>query len=513
MISGCRYNPPMPYTQVEPTVEAVAVSPAALSCDLLVVPVFEDDAVTDITGLDAASGGEVSRARSSREFRPKPDEMFVTHVVAEAWKAARLALVGLGAQDGERVARLRRGAATALRNARRRRAKTVGIVLRGDLDLEDAARAVTEGLLTGSFDDRRFKTDHEDALPQVERCLLICPTPVTDGVERAVAIGRALGDATNRARELANAPGNALTPRLLASRAQELVSAAGVQVEVLDEAAIENLGMGLLLGVARGSAEPPRVIVMRHEPADAPRDRVLGLVGKGVTFDSGGISLKQADGMEEMKGDMAGGAAVICAMRAIGTLGIPTRVIGIVPTTENMPGGRAIKPGDVLTSASGTSVEIINTDAEGRLILGDALWYARELGATHLVDVATLTGACVVALGKLASGVLGQPPGWVDSVRDAAEHAGERVWPLPLYDEYREQLRSETADLMNSGGRAGGACTAAAFLKAFTGDAHWAHVDIAGTAWVDDTRPSEPKGATGVMVRTLTELAGRPQTW
>ena len=210
---------------------------------------------------------------------------------------------------------------------------------------------------------------------------------------------------------------------------------------------------------------------------------------------------------------MAGGAAVICAMRAIGTLGLPTRVIGIVPTTENMPGGRATKPGDVLSGASGTTVEVINTDAEGRLILGDALWYAQKLGATHLVDVATLTGACVVALGKEASGVFGRPAEWVGQLQSAAEAAGERVWPLPLYEGYREQLRSETADLMNSAGRAGGASTAAAFLSAFAGDVPWIHLDIAGTAWREKNQPSEPKGATGVMVRTLTQLAASRQSW
>jgi leucyl aminopeptidase len=267
--------------------------------------------------------------------------------------------------------------------------------------------------------------------------------------------------------------------------------------------------MGLLLGVARGSAEPPRLIVLRHEPAGAPAAPVLGLVGKGITFDTGGISIKPADGMERMKDDMAGGAAVICAMRAIALLRAPIRVVAVVPTTENMPGGRAIKPGDVLTGASGKTVEVINTDAEGRLILGDGLWYAQQLGATHLVDVATLTGACVVALGKAASGLFGTPDAWRDTVRDTAAVAGDRSWPLPLYEEYGEQIRSEVADIMNSGGRPAGACTAAMFLKEFAGDRPWCHLDIAGTAWAEDGKPYQPKGATGVAVRTLAELAFR----
>jgi leucyl aminopeptidase len=266
--------------------------------------------------------------------------------------------------------------------------------------------------------------------------------------------------------------------------------------------------MGMLLGVARGSSEPPRLMVFRHAPAGAAsKGPVLGLVGKGVTFDTGGISIKPADGMDRMKSDMTGGAAVAAAMRAIGLLGAPVRVIGIVPATENMPGGRAMKPGDILKSAEGKTVEVLNTDAEGRLILGDAMWYARKLGATHLVDVATLTGAIVVALGKLTSGIFGTPETWVQRVRKAAERAGDRVWQLPLVDEYRDQLKSEIADFTNTGGRPAGSITAALFLKEFAGDVPWVHLDIAGTAWAEEARPYQPKGPTGVAVRTLAELA------
>jgi leucyl aminopeptidase len=248
-------------------------------------------------------------------------------------------------------------------------------------------------------------------------------------------------------------------------------------------------------------------MVFRYEPAGAPKAPVLGLVGKGITFDTGGISIKPADGMERMKDDMAGGAAVACAMRAIALLKAPMRVVGVVPTTENMPGGRAIKPGDILKSAEGKTVEVINTDAEGRLILGDGLWYARRLGATHLVDVATLTGACVVALGKVTSGLFGTPERWVEQVRRVANRAGDRVWPLPTFDEYRDQLKSDIADMMNTGGRPAGSITAAMFLKEFTGGLPWAHLDIAGTAWAEEPKPYQPKGATGVAVRTLASLA------
>ena len=279
-----------------------------------------------------------------------------------------------------------------------------------------------------------------------------------------------MGESINAARVLINEPGNFLTPRVLADKAAALGSVAGVTAEILDEKQIEKLGMGLLLGVARGSVEPPRLLVLKYTPAGAPADKTLGLVGKGITFDTGGISIKPSDGMERMKDDMAGGASVVAALRAIALQKLPVRAIAVVPMTENMPGGTATKPGDIHKGASGLTVEINNTDAEGRLILGDALWYARKLGATHLVDVATLTGAVVVALGKITTGLYGTPQPWVDHVRAAADRAGEKVWQMPLFDEYREQLKSEIADMLNSPGRPAGSITAAMFLKEFAGD-------------------------------------------
>jgi len=322
-----------------------------------------------------------------------------------------------------------------------------------------------------------------------------------------------LGDCTNRARDLANEPGNALTPRVLAERAAEFVADAGIKVDVLDETRLAELGMGLLLGVGRGSAEPPRLIVLDYTPVGPSTGPVLALVGKGITFDTGGISIKPADGMDRMKTDMAGGAAVIAAMRAVGLLKPAIRVIGLVPAAENMPGGRAIRPGDVLRSASGKTVEVNNTDAEGRLVLADALWYAQQLGATHLVDAATLTGACVVALGRYVSGLFATPDGWAEVVAATARAAGDRLWRMPLDDDFKEQMKSEIADLINSGGRAGGAVTAAVFLKEFTGGLPWAHLDIAGTAWADEAKPWQPKGTTGVAVRTLAELAFTADRW
>ena len=500
----------------EPSVAVHSTPPAGVSTELMIVPVFEDDELTDpdLHELDTASDGEVARAITQREFSPKPNELFLTPLRG-GWKADRVALVGVGRRDDESAARCRAGAAAVAIEARRRRITRVACVIRGDTPPATIAQAVAEGLLLGGFEDHRYRTGDraERSAPPLATCDLLTGSADLAEVERAVHRGVVMATSANLARELSNEPANILTPATFADRALVLVSEQGVDVEVIEGEAIQGLGMGMLLGVAQGSVEPPRVMVMRHTPANAPGAPVLGLVGKGVTFDSGGISIKPADGMDRMKHDMAGGAAVVGAMRAIGALQLPVRVIGVVPMTENMPGGRATKPGDILTSASGKTVEVVNTDAEGRLILGDALWYARELGATHLVDVATLTGACVVALGKAASGLFGRPSAWVAAVQQAGARSGERVWPLPLYEDYSDQLRSEMADLVNAGGRAAGACTAAAFLQAFTGDLPWAHLDIAGTAWSDDTRADLAKGSTGVMVRTLTELAFMSESW
>jgi leucyl aminopeptidase len=367
-------------------------------------------------------------------------------------------------------------------------------------------------LSAAEFDSGTYKSRDAARHPYPARIEIVAPGAEASRVAKDVEVGRIVGDAANFTRSLANEPGNVLTPREFAARVTAGATAVGLSVNVLDEDEMRGLGMRLLLGVAQGSAEPPRLIVIRHDPPGAPATPVLGLVGKGVTFDSGGISIKPADGMERMTDDMAGGAAVAGAMRAIALLGGRHRVLGIIPTVENMPGGRATRPGDVIVGASGTTVEIINTDAEGRLILADALWYARQQGATHLVDVATLTGACMVALGRSVSGLFGNSDVWVNTVHAAASRAGDRLWPLPIYEEAREELRSEIADLVNSAGRPGGAITAAAFLREFANPTPWAHLDIAGTAWAETKQPYQPKGATGVAIRTLIELgmeAGR----
>jgi leucyl aminopeptidase len=494
--------------------------------DLLVVPWFEGDRLGRYGALDKATGGELSRALASREFAAKPFDLFVAPVVDHEWKPRRVLFVGLGREAAVEAKVARHVATASAYAARQRRAQSLGFLVRlglpsaaGDLDVAGFVQGIAEGLTLAEFDGGSYKTG-DAALGAPPRLTLVLEEMTdtspesTPRIDAAVSRGRLLGECSNMARVLANEPGNTLTPREFAMRAANIASDGGATVEILDEHQIADLKMGMLLGVARGSSEPPRVMVFRHDPPNMPPGSpVLGLVGKGVTFDTGGISIKPADGMERMKDDMAGGAAVTCAMHAIAKLGAPIRVIGIVPATENMPGGRAIKPGDILRSAEGKTVEVINTDAEGRLILGDGLWYARKLGATHLVDVATLTGSVVVALGKHISGVFGTPDWWVDQVRRVGDRAGDRMWPMPTPEDYFEQLKSDIADFTNTGGRPGGSITAALFLKEFTGGLPWVHLDIAGTAWAEEARPYQPKGPSGVAVRTLTELAFTSGSW
>ena len=478
--------------------------------DIVIVPWFEDDQVSAVAGLDAATGGELPRALGTKELTGRQYELFLAPVTDSSWKTRRLAFVGAG-RSGDFTGDLARkiAAFSGLAMKQRRIGRAAFLVRAGSADQAEVGQAIAEGLTLSEFNTGSYKTS--DVPPGKAPSWTVVGSGRDNSA--AVARGRLLAECSNMAREMANEPGNTLTPREFARRSEKIVAGTGLSFEVLDEKQIEALGMGMFLGVARGSSEPPRLMVIRHDPPGAPASPVLGLVGKGITFDTGGISIKPAEGMERMKDDMAGGAAVVCAMRAIAALKAPIKVIGVVPTTENMPGGRAIKPGDILKSAEGKTVEVINTDAEGRLILGDGLWYARKLGATHLVDIATLTGAIVTALGKITSGLFGSSDTWTDVVRRVANRAGDRVWQLPLFDEYKDQLKSDIADMMNTGGRPGGSITAALFLKEFSGGLPWVHLDIAGTAWAEESRPYLPKGPSGVAVRTLAELAFTSREW
>ena len=484
---------------------------AELARDFILIPCFENDDFAD-AGLAGLVGPDVEQARARGELTGKPYELFLS-VATVGSGARRVAFVGAGARKDLSPDRLRRIAITGGLAARRARLTSVGFLSRASdrVAAPDAAQVIAEGLTIANFEGASYKSGNEPCVLLESAAILLPSAGASE--QAALAKGIVLGESTNITRELANEPGNHLTPRRFADRSVEIASGTGLKVEVLDEERIASLNLGLLLGVARGSQEPPRLVVLTHEPANAVAGITLGLVGKGITFDTGGISIKPAENMDKMKDDMSGGAAVIAALAAIARLKVPVRCIGIVPMTENMPGGKAVKPGDVLTSAAGKTVEILNTDAEGRLVLGDGVWYARQLGATHLIDVATLTGACVVALGKTTSGLFGTPDEWVAQVQQASDRAGDRSWPMPVFDDYKEQLKSEIADFTNTGGRAGGAITGALFIREFAEDVPWVHIDIAGTAWAEETKPYQPKGATGVAVRTLVEVALAAESW
>lgn len=498
----------MPVAYEIPRIHVLSIPAPSIDADLVVVPVAEDHAAAAVAEFDAAAGSALSTALSRGEFVPKPLETFTTPVVGSGWRATQLLFVGAGPRadlDAERFRRMASAAAGLARLQRRGRLAWLDVEP-GSLDAAQRVDILSEGLTIGNFDGGIHKSRPD---PRFFLSDVTVSTAANEAATAAAA-GRLIGDAINSARALINEPGNFLVPSRFAEKAASLASVDGVSVEVFDERQLETMGMGLLLGVGRGSAEPPRLLVARYEPADAPADATLGLVGKGITFDTGGISIKPADGMERMKDDMAGAATVVAALRAVALLKLPVRVMAVVPSAENMPGSRALKPGDILRSASGLTVEVNNTDAEGRLILGDALWYARQLGATHVVDVATLTGACIVALGKITTGLFATPQPWADALRAAAARGGEKVWQLPLFDEYKESLKSDIADLLNSPGRPAGAVTAAMFLKEFAGVGPWAHLDIAGTAWADENKAWMPRGATGALIRTLVELARAP---
>ncbi|MBI4474935.1 MAG: leucyl aminopeptidase, partial [Acidobacteria bacterium] len=328
------------------------------------------------------------------------------------------------------------------------------------------------------------------------------------GDNKSVTQGRILGDSINWARQLIVEPSNRKPPRIIAERAGAMAAEAGLSVEILTEKEIREHKMGALLGVSQGSEEPPRLVVLKHLGKPDAR-RMLAYVGKGITFDTGGISLKPAEGMEKMKYDMAGGATTMAALRALSLLRVPLNCMTVVPLAENMPSGRAQRPGDIVETMAGKTIEVINTDAEGRLVLADALAYARRLGATHIVDLATLTGACRVALGSIRVAALGNQQDFIDSFMQASTAAGEKMWQLPMDDEYRDMIKSGVADMANSGGRYAGTITAAKLLQEFVGDTPWVHLDIAGTAWNDEDKPWLPKGPTGVALRSLVEFAVR----
>lgn len=482
-------------------------APAQVETECLAVVVLDrgekDKADACLSSSDKAVQQAAAELMSTGDISGKMFEVSWLHKPA-GLKAKRLLLVGGGKAKNFSSTELRKVAGAAVRAIKPRKVRSLAFITPEQIPAENAVKAIVEGAMVGDFDSDTYKSDRKD---QSIDSLTVVASGDQAKLQRALDEARIVGESQNFTRELVNEPSNRMTPTILAKRAQEMAKEVGLKCEVYGADKIKELKMGAFWGVAQGSDEPPALIVMRYEPSGAPEKPVLGLVGKGITFDTGGISIKPADGMEKMKYDMAGGATMIGVMRAIALLKPKVKVIGIVCATENMPSGKAQKPGDIQTSMSGKTIEIINTDAEGRLVLADGLAYARQLGCTHLIDAATLTGAVVVALGYANAGVFASDDDMYQKFATAVSEAGERMWRLPLGDEYLEMMRSSIADLQNTGGRWGGASTAAAFLKEFAEDTPWIHLDIAGTAWMEDNKPWIAKGPSGIAVRSLIEFA------
>ena len=477
---------------------------AGYETPLLAIALGRSKLPHSLDALDKGTGGALGRLFSSGDFVGKRDEVAVLYPTGPA---PRVLLVGLGKGDEIDRAAIRRAAAIAAKRARSigvpRAAFHLPAESRGKVALDEAAQAIAEGLAQGAWQYNEMKRrDEENKKPQLERVDILL-TESSNSTRDGQRLGAAIGAGQTFARGIQVLPGNICTPTYLANVARDLAQRHKFEITVLDKAAIIREKMGALMSVAQGSAEEPRFIALEYKGAEGPP---VVLIGKGVTFDTGGISIKPAQNMEDMKYDMSGAAAVLGTFEALGLLKPKVHVVGLIPSTENMPSGTAVKPGDVVTSHLGKTIEIINTDAEGRLILCDALSYARRYHPAAVIDIATLTGAIVVALGHTAAGVMGSDERLVEEVREAGEKAGERVWPLPLWEDYRELMKSDIADVKNSGGRPAGSISAGWFLREFVDGFPWAHLDIAGTAYTDREEPTRVKGPTGMGVRLFTEF-------
>ena len=479
--------------------------------DVLVCLDFEKEKTMGkhIKALDRTLSGQLTDLRQNGEFQGKPNQATLVHMNGKV-SAKRILLVGVGTREDLTLDRLRQAMATAVKRVRQVKAKGCVCVMPdvpksvGHADI--VAQVLIEGAILGDYRFTEYRTNESENGKSLQSCTLLLPqgsdlSDVKEGARR----GQISGEATCFVRDLCNHPANVMTPSRVVAEARKIARESKIQLKVLEKKDMEKLGMGGLLGVSRGSIEPPKFIILTYS-GGRPTQKPVVFVGKTVTFDSGGISLKPSENMEQMKADMTGGAEVLATVRAASRLQLPLNVVGILPVTENMPGGKATKPGDILNMLSGKTVEVQNTDAEGRLILADGLAYASLLKPACVIDIATLTGACIVALGQFAIGMLGTDDTLKGDLRKAGEGSGERVWELPLWDEYFEQLKSDVADMRNIGGRGAGTITAALFLKQFIGDYSWAHLDIASTDWSASERPYLPKGPTGIGTRLLIQF-------
>ncbi|MBE9512993.1 MAG: leucyl aminopeptidase [Chloroflexi bacterium] len=491
-------------------IRAVAGDITKIKAGAIVVNLFEgmERLDGDIANIDKALDGAISQLISQGEIKGKLNEVTIVHSLGKL-PATRVVVAGLGKQQELTQDRVRGVMAETCRLLQQKGVDSMATIAQGaeiaNITVEGAAQAVTEGALLGVYSFRRHITKEAEH-GEIKQLLIVgsdeTKLPI---LEQGCYKGRVLAEATNLARDMVNEPANYMTPKHMADMAAKLAETYGLELSVLEREQMQELGMGALLGVAQGSRQPPKFIVLHYRGSDSTEIDVA-LVGKGVTFDSGGISIKPSEKMDEMKGDMAGGAAVMAAISAIAQLKPKINVMAVIPATENLPGDSALKPGDILTAMNGKTIEIISTDAEGRLILADALGYAKKLGAKLVVDVATLTGACRIALGDVCSGAFGNNQELIDKVIAAGTEAGELIWQMPMYEEYKEQNKSEVADIKNIGGKYGGAITAAQFIAEFAGDTPWVHLDIAGTSLSEKERTYRVKGATGVPVRTLVNL-------
>jgi leucyl aminopeptidase len=477
-----------------------------LNVSALVAYSFEEAPASSgtVERLPQETRQQLQELQTGGELTGKPFEFTIVRKPA-GLAAAKLLVVGAGKREKFTEMHLRHLAGAAARNLRSRGGRELAWVLASSEP--GAVTAVVEGVLVADYDADRYRTERSGDKGIDILWLATGGDALVVGAEAALGRGRILGEAQNFTRDLVNEPSNLMTPTKLAERAAGMAKGFGLECEVLGPEDIQRLKMGAFWAVAQGSqTEPAKLIILRYVPQGAPEQPMIGLIGKGITFDSGGISIKPSENMHEMKTDMAGGATMLGVMQAIAQIKPKVRVTALIPATENMPSGNAFKPGDVITSMSGKTIEILNTDAEGRLVLADALTYAKQLGCTVLIDAATLTGACMVALGNITTGVFGWNKEWVDRVLAAANAAGEKMWQLPVDDDYRDLYKSAIADLANTGGRYGGAITAAMFIGEFADDTPWVHLDIAGTRWANDEKPYRAKGPTGHGVRTLVQL-------
>ncbi|MEN6411176.1 MAG: leucyl aminopeptidase [Veillonellales bacterium] len=490
-------------------IEVCTTNAKKIVCDTLIIGVWEE---TVLTRKIAEIHGEVLADHIAHVIHRQPDCGMYGKTIniypVEAIGEKRIMLLGLGKPRELTVDKIRDVFAIAARKIRKLEPTTVSCILAdlipSQIEPEGMVKAIVEGIILGAYRFNYYKTTKVDA--EIAKLFIIVQQENTAMLQKAAQRGYIISQSVNLARDLSNHPSRNMTPTKMAEHAVEIARQTGMKLVILSAADMAKQQMNAISAVAQGSDEPPCLIVLRYQ-GDTSCKEIVAFVGKGVTFDSGGISLKPSDKMGEMKGDMAGGAAVLGAMLAIGRLKPKLNVIAVVPCVENMPSGHALKPGDIIKTMCGKTVEIITTDAEGRLILADGITYARTAGATRIVDVATLTGACAVALGNAASGVISNDQVWCKQILQAAETAGEKMWELPHYPEYTEQIKSEIADLKNSGGRMAGAITAGMFLAQFADELPWVHIDIAGTADIDKARGCNGKGATGAGLRTLVQLA------